>query len=557
MATQYKGLDSLFEEIDQNKDVTKDLATTGAGAKAAFKQAKTAPKISISVALKLTTAIVFLVVVAIAVITYILSNQLQKVQRDSMQAKGKIVASQLAKTVFEPMGRMGSDKQAREVVDIEIEPNYKDNLNIEDLRYIRLYHKDFGLLWSGGPENQIIDDSKLPFYDDRLLREGQKAPEVERLILARPLSGLTPMENLINQLPFLRLKNNLFDVAAPVAFMGSVKKLGEVHIGFSRERVNRQILNALQNIFFIAFIIMGAAILASILISLSTTRPIARLKNAMVKVGEGDLAQRVRISANDEVGLLTWNFNNMIAEIEEKEKMRDSFGKAVSEEIVEVMMSGDLFLGGEEKQVTMLFSDIRSFTKISSTLSPSGVMEMLNEYFTRMEYVVNKNLGIIDKYVGDAIMAIFGATDPNQDHAENACRTAIEMILELEKLNKEREARGQVTLKIGVGINTGPVTAGMLGSANRMNYTVIGDTVNMASRLCDANGSHGFAPIVIAEGTYDRVKDIVKVRTGHSIMAKGKSRPIRIYELLGIADRKTTIELKLGRIENAKLSPSA
>ena len=106
MATQYKGLDSLFEEIDQNKDVTKDAAATGAGAKAVFKQAKAAPKISISVALKLTTAIVFLVVVAIAVITYILSNQLQRVQRDSMQAKGKIVAGQLAKTVLEPMGRM-------------------------------------------------------------------------------------------------------------------------------------------------------------------------------------------------------------------------------------------------------------------------------------------------------------------------------------------------------------------------------------------------------------------------------------------------------------------
>lgn len=550
MATQYKGLDALFEEIDQNKDLAKDAPAEGQ--KSTFKQAKTAPRIVLSVSLKLTTAIVFLVVLVTAVITYILSNQIQQVQRESMRTKGKIVASQLAKTVFEPMGRITDAKQALEVVGIEIEPNYKDNLNIEDLRYIRLYHKDHGLLWSGGVDNNSIDEATFPFYNDQLLKEGQKAPEVEKLLSSRPLTGLSPMENLINQLPFLRLKNNLFDVVAPVAFMGSVKKLGEVHIGISRERVNRQILKALQNIFFIAFGIMGASILLSILISLSTTRPIARLKNAMVKVGEGDLAQRVKISSNDEVGLLTWNFNNMIAEIEEKEKMRDSFGKAVSEEIVEVMMSGDLFLGGEEKQVTMLFSDIRSFTKISSTLSPSGVMEMLNEYFTRMEYVVNKNLGIIDKYVGDAIMAIFGATDSNQDHAENACRTAVEMILELEKLNKEREARGQVTLKIGVGINTGPVTAGMLGSANRMNYTVIGDTVNMASRLCDAGGSHGFAPIVIAEGTYERVKEIVKVRTGHSIMAKGKSRPIRIYELLGIADRKTTIELKLSRIDEAK-----
>ena len=157
-------------------------------------------------------------------------------------------------------------------------------------------------------------------------------------------------------------------------------------------------------------------------------------------------------------------------------------------------------------------------------------------------------MGLIDKYVGDEIMAIFGATDPHQDHAENACRCAVEMILELERLNNKRQAQGKIPLRIGIGINTGMVTAGMLGSANRMNYTVIGDTVNTASRLCDAGGAHGFAHIVIAENTYNRVKDLVKVRTGHSIVAKGKERPLKIYELLGIINRETTIELKLKNI---------
>jgi len=546
---EYTGLQHVLSDIEGNRDVQSE-----ASPKAAV-QSDTPPRIGFSIALKLMAFFLPVIIAIIGVLTWVVVVRIQEVQVQAMRTKGRIMASQAARAMYEGMALLTQSaqnesaeayrKRVFEVLAVNIAPPCQELVKIEDVSYILVHDSRQKLLWSGGEDLAVTSNGAIPLYPDASMADGGK--ELIQLFTSKPLEGLSQAGGALNRL--LRLKNQIFDISAPVAASGAKSKDGEIHVGFSSERANREILATVQSILTVALGAIGISIVVSILISLIFTRPITRLKNVMVRVGQGDLSQRVKISGRDEVGLLTWNFNRMVDEIAEKEKMRASFGKAVSEEIVEVMMSGELFLGGEEKAVTMLFSDIRSFTKTSGNLTPSGVMEMLNEYFTRMEYVVNKNLGIIDKYVGDEIMAIFGATDPNQDHAENACRCAVEMILELAKLNQEREARGQLPLKIGIGINTGIVTAGMLGSQNRMNYTVIGDTVNMASRLCDAGGSHGFAPIVIAEDTYERVKDLVKVRTGHSVMAKGKSRPVKIYELLGIADRKTTIELKLARLQ--------
>lgn len=535
--SDYGGLNRVLGDIEGNQDIAKTPAKVAV--------ATPAPGIAFGIAAKLTLSIVLLVTIVIVSITAVVLRQLQQVQLTAMQDGGKVLAGQIGRGLLEIVGTITPENRSSTIT-IEIVPPLNENLKVKDVVYIHVFEDDHKVLYSGGDLAEILTPENTPWYPEELVVRNQTKPEILKTVAKRPLSGLGTFEEILNKA--FRFKEEIYDICAPISALKESKKAGEVHLGFSTARGNRELLTTLRNIIAIAIGFMVVAILFSIIFSLFFTRPITRLKNVMVQVGQGDLSQRVPIASRDEVGLLTWNFNRMVDEIAEKERMRDSFGKAVSEEIVEVMMSGDLFLGGEEKSVTMMFSDIRSFTKISGTLTPSGVMEMLNEYFTRMEYVVNRNLGIIDKYVGDAIMAIFGATDSNQDHAENACRCAIEMILELQKLNREREARGQVPLQIGIGINTGTVTAGMLGSQNRMNYTVIGDTVNMASRLCDAGGSHGFAPIVIAEDTYEMVKDLVKVRTGHSVMAKGKSRPVKIYELLGIADRKATLERKMGRV---------
>ncbi len=474
---------------------------------------------------------------------------MQKVQLKAMQQRGKVIASQVAKSLFEPMGKVPYN-ELDTIVDVELEPILKENITVNDVIYIKLFDVRKKIVWQGGVRDKEVANSSIPLYDRTLIQKGKKKPVQIEKIGAVKMHGLTPLQKLANKI--VGLKDIYYDISAPVTLQQLAKANGEIHIGFSQRSANIAILDIIRIIIFIGLIFTAGGLLFSIIFSFFFTKPISRLKDAMVAIGKGDLNQHVKITAKDEVGLLTWNFNNMTAELREKERMRDSFGKAVSEEIVEVMMAGDLFLGGEEKDVTMLFSDIRSFTKLSSSLNPSEVMSMLNEYFTLMEYVVNKNMGIIDKYVGDEIMSIFGATDPNQDHAEDACRTAIEMIIELDKLNEKRKNEGKMPIRIGIGINSGLVTAGMLGSENRMNYTVIGDTVNMASRLCDAGGTQGFAPIVIAEDTYEKVKNIVMVRSGHAIAVKGKDKPVKIYELLGIVDRQTSIQIKIDSIMEKK-----
>lgn len=538
-------LDQIFQEIEETRE--NQLRLKERQYRKKFRMGKEAPSVNFPIWFKVSLAIVSIVFLVVGVFTYFTVQSLQEVQLSNMKEKGKIVAAQLARGMFEPVGRFtGEAKNDSEVLRVDIDEVLKE-VSFPEMDYLILLDKANEQKWPF-KNKEILADKRFPYYPKSALVDGKKAPEIVTLLISRELKGLNVIQETINSIPLFHLKDNVYNIAAPVTLFGATGEIGEIHVGFSSAIANRQLLARVEIIAYVTLALVSAAVLFSLLFSLFFTRPIARLKNAIVKVEQGDLSQQVPIRGSDEVAKLTWNFNKMIQELAEKERMRDSFGKAVSEEIVEVMMSGELYLGGEDKPVTMLFSDIRSFTKTSSSLTPAQVMEMLNDYFTRMEAIVNRNMGIIDKYVGDEIMAIFGATDPSQDHAENACRCAIEMILELEKLNQEREAAGKIPLRIGIGINTGVVTAGMLGSANRMNYTVIGDTVNMASRLCDAGGAHGFAPIVIAEPTYDDVKEIVKVRTGHSIMAKGKSRPTKIYELLGILDRESTLELKAQKI---------
>jgi len=510
-----------------------------------FKSHTRVPRVIVPFSVKLCIAIILMMLIAILRITAMYVNTTTTVQLSAMENSGQIISEQLAKSVFEAVSRIRRDNR-NVIITMEINPMLKQNVSMNDVIYIKLFDEKKDKLWGGGSLERNIRDDDLPFYDRLLLKKGEKAPAMMRVIAHNSMSDLKPLAQLINRI--VNLRDIHYDISSPVTLIGSDGMIGEVHIGFSQRRVNLMILAHLEKILQTALIIIAFSVAVSVLFSWFFTGPVTKLKNAMIMVEKGNLDQQVKVSTRDEIGLLTWNFNNMIRELKEKEKMRAAFGKAVSEEIVEVMMSGDLFLGGEEKDVTILFSDIRSFTKTSGTMTPAQVMEMLNEYFTLMEKIVQKNMGIIDKYVGDEIMAIFGATDSHQDHAENACRCAVEMIQELSSLNSRREHHGKPRLRIGVGINTGPVTAGMLGSENRMNYTVIGDTVNLASRLCDAGGAHGFTPIVIAEKTYEKVKHLLKVRSGHALRVKGKDVPIRIYELLGIINRKTAIHLKHTRI---------
>ena len=224
----------------------------------------------------------------------------------------------------------------------------------------------------------------------------------------------------------------------------------------------------------------------------------------------------------------------VITEGADKRAIRDMFGKHVSPEIVDEMMKHDdpkaaLNLKGKRVKVTIFYSDIRGFTAMSENMTPEQIYGQLNEYFEDMCQIVFKYGGYVDKFIGDCLMAVFSAPNPKPDDARNAVFAAIEQQDKIREIESAWKALGKVTFTVGMGLNTGEVVMGNLGSADRLNYTVIGDNVNTAARLYNvALGGQ----TIISETTYEEVKDLVVVNELDPVSVKGKVKPLRIFEVI-------------------------
>jgi adenylate cyclase len=225
----------------------------------------------------------------------------------------------------------------------------------------------------------------------------------------------------------------------------------------------------------------------------------------------------------------------VLTEQREKRYIRQTFSKFVSKTVVDELLKKPemLKLGGEKKALTVLFSDIRGFTTLSERMTPERLVDYLNHYLQAMTDIVIKYDGTLDKYVGDEIMAFWGAPIPQENHSILACQAAIEMMNKLHEMNAIWREQGMDSLDIGIGINTGEMIVGNVGSSSRMDYTLIGDSVNLGARLEGTNKIYG-THIIIGEFTYQQVKDHVIVRELDLIRVKGKDRPVTIYELLDI-----------------------
>ena len=217
----------------------------------------------------------------------------------------------------------------------------------------------------------------------------------------------------------------------------------------------------------------------------------------------------------------------------EKRYLKLAFQHYVPPAVVEDLVSdaGALRLGGEKRELTVLFSDIRGFTTLSEGMQPEELVKLMNEYFTVMTERVFANRGSLDKYIGDAIMAVYGAPVVESDHPALACRSALDMMRALDELQQKWRPMGLPAIGIGVGINTGPMIVGNMGSSTRFNYTVVGDAVNLASRIESLNKNYGTS-ILISEYTYERVKgEFPNVREVDSVKVRGREQPVRLYEL--------------------------
>lgn len=289
----------------------------------------------------------------------------------------------------------------------------------------------------------------------------------------------------------------------------------------------------LRNILMMVFLVgLGLSMAGGVFMARSVTKPVKLLAEGAKKIREGDYNHHVNITQRDEMGELAESFNSMVTGLAERDKVRNLLGKVVSPEVAEELLRKDIELGGEEREVTILFSDVRNFTSMCEGKKPTEILTLLNNYLTRVSAVIEEHGGVVDKYIGDAVMALFGAPLKHDNDPSRAVATALGMCDALSVMNVELVERGLAPLGVGIGINTAEVVAGNMGSNNRLNYTVVGDGVNLASRLEGLTKQYG-ATVITSGSTRDAAADYA-YRELDRVQVKGKKEVVSIFEPMGL-----------------------
>lgn len=293
-----------------------------------------------------------------------------------------------------------------------------------------------------------------------------------------------------------------------------------------------EVLSQLQ---LTVYFIVGLSLVTNVALSYMSTRtlldPLRKLNAAMDEVGEdADFTRRVPIESHDEIGDLTDNFNTMLGELGQGQRMRDLFGRYVSKEVAAQVLEDGADLGGVNSHATALFADIRNFTSMTEKLSPEQTVDILNRYYTKMVDVVVEEGGIVNKFGGDSLLAIFGVPIRQPDHPLRAVRAAWNMNRAMAEFNAEQASLGQPQITIGIGIASGEVMAGNIGGTARMEYTIIGDPVNLASRLQDLTKEYK-KPILVSQETAHHCQHAADLSSMGHVSIKGKAEQVHVYEL--------------------------
>jgi adenylate cyclase len=380
---------------------------------------------------------------------------------------------------------------------------------------------------------QDRDLAYVVFADD----EGVVRAHSDLSMVGRPIvrpAGLTPArDRVLVQTYRPDGREEIIDFATPLAFSGT--PVGTLYVGFSTKAIAAAVGQARNQAalitgFMVALGVGGAIALATVL-----SRPIFRLVEATRAIARGDLSVSLPVTSRDELGVLTESFNRMARSLREKEMIKHAFTRYVAREVVEEILKDPehLVLSGERREATVLFCDIRGFTTLSERLTPEEVVSLLNDFYTLMIETTFKHDGTLDKFLGDAVMAVFGAPIAHKDHAARALRTALDMQAGIEQLNRQRVERGKDPFTVGIGVSLGEVVAGTVGTEERMEYTVIGDSVNLAARL-QAEAKPG--SILISRRTFDHVKDLVEAASLGVLKVRGKEEQVEVYQVTGIRE---------------------
>ncbi len=286
---------------------------------------------------------------------------------------------------------------------------------------------------------------------------------------------------------------------------------------------------------YLSLILLAAAALLAFRIARNLSEPLRALAAHTEAVARGDYGIRLKLDREDEIGQLATSLNRMSEGLAERDQFRDLLDKNLSPEIAAQLTSGGGTLGGEEREVTILFVDLRNFTRLSQSMPPRDVLALLNRYFDRMSGIVEIYHGVVDKYMGDAIMALFGAPVAHPHHADSAMLAALEMKSGLARLNAELATEGRAKLAFGVGINTAKIIAGNIGSSRRLNYSVLGDGVNIAARLQDLTRMSQYrADILVSAATLAAARGQYLLRPLGAAPVRGRDEPVEIFALEGM-----------------------
>ncbi len=352
---------------------------------------------------------------------------------------------------------------------------------------------------------------------------------------------------------------------APITY--SDLRVGYALVAFTRNVIDARLAETRRRILLTAGVLGFVGVLASFLLARRVSRPIVRLAEGTKAIATGDYTRRIepwRVGGPDELTDLVESFNGMAEALRQKELLKGAFSRYVGQQVAEEVLKDPdaMQLGGRRQQVTVLFADICGFTALSERLDPEQVLGILNEYFGHLTEITHRFRGTVDKFMGDSIMAVFGSPGWTADHALRAVMAAVCMQKMVARLNQRRQAQGEVPVVFRIGVNTGEVIVGNLGSPERMEFAVIGDAVNVAYRL------QGIAPggsVYITEATFRQVRDIVVSRPLPAESVRGRQRRVSIFEVLDLTDELSVdldayVDQQLGRLPEppgAAASPQA
>ena len=279
----------------------------------------------------------------------------------------------------------------------------------------------------------------------------------------------------------------------------------------------------------VAGVSLALSVAAGLYVSRTIIRPLRSLEGSMEVLETGNLDARAAVSTDDEIAHLAAAFNRMVAGLKREALVRDLFGQYVNPEVARLAIEQEGRLEGEVVECTVLFVDIRRFTSLAEVLPPKRLIGVLNRYFDRMLTVVEAEGGIVNKFGGDSLLAVFGSPlNPTPDHAERAVRAALRMRVALAAFNSEQVATEMPELRVGFGLATGELVAGNIGSSRKLEYTVIGDPVNLAARLQELTPELG-ADILMNATTARHASEVARFRSLGRIEIRGRAEPVEVF----------------------------